>query len=408
MKKRILILLLALLPVLTILSLAVSRLCREDAVRIAPESLFYSREYPLYYADTLLDSTLVCDVNRPYISVNLLRGQFGLDSEPDAGQLRWPVYFGTEGKYIALSDAAALCRLGVVFEETDSSVHLYDLEDPGWAPDAPVPDAGHAYIRLEDIMADEGRNGRFTHENLVKLRTFGAYLADHADAFYIAWIPLYVNPGEDVRNDISSDESFYNADFVFTLDCLAADGGRIGLHGLTHQHADEVSASGYEFGDDFRYTDAEVMERFRRAEDICGRLGYTAAFFEFPHYSASADQKRLAEEHFSVVYQQDADAEDPGHIERHEAGGHTCLWVPTPAKDVRNHHDGDGISERLTEAHDEGKEISLYFHPAMDFDSIRVKISGTGMTCSYDESEGILPRIVRLVGSWGFRFSDIR
>ena len=383
-------------------------LFRAKNIRIDPEVRPFSQHFPLYYADTPLDSSLECDGNRPYISLDLLRDRFGLDTDYLAYQLSWPMQYGSEGAYIALSDAAKLCPLGVSFRDEDSSVRLYRLADPGWSVTVSPSGAGRAYIRLEDIMADGGINGRFTHENLNRLRMFGAYLRDHTDAFYIAWIPLYVNPGKEIRNDISRDESFYNADFVFTLDCLVADGGKIGLHGLSHQHGDEVSADGYEFGDSIVYTREEVMDIFRQAENICARMGYTYSFFEFPHYAASNPQKQLAEEHFDMVYQQYSDDDTTGRIVTRSFGDHTCLWVPTPADCVRNAYDSAGITQRLTAAYEAGKEVSLYFHPAMDNRSMTVRIQDDVMTWEYDEQNGILAAIIRLTDSWGFRFCAVR
>ena len=383
-------------------------LFRSRDIRIDPKNHAFSQNFPLYYADTLLDSSLECDGNRPYVSLDLLCDRFDLIPDYIAYELSWPMHYGPRGAYIALSDAAKLCSLGVTFDEDDSSVHLYRLAAPAWSATVSPSGAGRAFIRLEDIMADGGINGRFTHENLNRLRMFGAYLRDHTDAFYIAWIPLYVNPEKEIRNDISRDESFYNTDFVFTLDCLVADGGMIGLHGLSHQHDGEISAAGYEFGDSIVYTREEVMDIFRRAEDICARMGYTWSFFEFPHYAASSTQKQLAEEHFDMIYQQYSDDDSSGSIVKRSIGEHTCLWVPTPADCVRNSYDSAGIQQRLTAAHDAGKEVSLYFHPAMDNRAMTVRIQDDVMTFEYDEQNGILPAILRLTDSWDYRFCAVQ
>ena len=383
-------------------------LYRARDIPIEPKTPSFPQHFSLYYAETPLGANLECDVNRPYVSLNLLRDRFDLDPAGVTDKLDWPLRYGPDGAYIALADAAKLCRLGVEFQATDNSVHLYRLADPNWNATAAPSGAEKAYIRLEDITADDGSNGRFTHENLNKLRLFGAYLQDHTDAFYIAWIPLYVNPEKEIRNDISRDESFYNADFVFTLDCLVADGGKIGLHGLTHQHNDEISADGYEFGDSIFYTREEILDIFRQAEDICARMGYSYSFFEFPHYAASSIQREMAEEHFDIIYQQYADDDTSGRITVRTIDGHTCLWVPTPADCVRNPYDSDGIADRLTRAHDAGKEVSLYFHPAMDNRSMKIQIEDDRMTFLYDEQSGILARIIRLTDSWSYRFSAIQ
>ena len=382
-------------------------LFRAKDIPIIPRAPSFSQHFSLYYADTPLDSGLECDGNRPYISLRLLHERFGSDPDAIASQCSWPIRYGSDGPYIALSDAAGLCPVGVTFQDTDNSVHLYRLEDFAWPPAAAPEEASRAYIRLEDIMADGGYNGRFTHENLNKLRFFGAYLRDHADGFYIAWIPLYVNPKENVQNDVSRDLSFYNADFVFTLDCLVDDGGRIGLHGLTHQHGEELSADGFEFGSSFDYSPAEVLDRFAQAERICKKLGYTWHFFEFPHYAASELQMQLAEERYPIVYQQYPYTDAPGQTVRRELGGHTCLWIPTPADSVHSPYDSDGIAGRLTAVHDAGQEISLFFHPVVDYRCMTVETQDDVMRFTYDEQNGILARILGLTDSWGYRFGTV-
>ena len=368
----------------------------------------FSQQFPLYYADTPLDSQVKCVRNRPYIPVQVLSERFGLNPEDAAEQLSWPLRTEQDGAYIALSDAVKLCRMGVEFREEDETVRLYALAAPNWTPDAQAPNAIPAYIRLEDIMADYGHNENFTHENLIRVRCFGDYLRDHSDGFYIAWIPLYVNPGENLQNDVSRDDSFYNADFVFTLDCLVEDGGRIGLHGLTHQHGDEVSAEGFEFGDDIPYKRRALRKRFSQAEDICARMGYTCSFFEFPHYAASDLQKQEAEKYFDIIYQQYPNAAQTGRIETRQIGAHTCLWVPTPADYVHSAYDSDGFMEQLKGAYSAGAITSLFIHPAVDYRSIRIRIEGDTMTCFYDESTGILARIIRQVEDWDQRFGLIQ
>ena len=133
-------------------------------------------------------------------------------------------------------------------------------------------------------------------------------------------------------------------------------------------------------------------------------MGYTYTFFEFPHYAASDFQKQVAEEYFDIIYQQYTGVSPVGHIEPRVTGSHTCLWVPTPADCVQSPYDSDGIVQRLTASRDAGKEVSLYFHPAMDLQSMTVQTDGDAMTFSYDEQTGILARIIRLTDSWGYRF----
>ena len=370
----------------------------------------FTQQFDLYFGTEKLDTPLRCVGNRPYVCVQTLETALGTELTPllDETALRYRLRERAEGDYISLIDAAKLWRLGVRFEKADSAVRLYRLAEYEWTPQIPKEGEGRALLRLEDITADQGINGRFTHENLNKLRLFCDYLQDHGSAFYIAWIPLYVNPGLGVTNDISKDESFYNADFVFTLDWMQADGGLLGLHGLTHQSGEEISADGFEFGSQHDYTDDQLRTRFMKAEDICKRLGYRYYFFEFPHYAVTQHQAEIAEQFFDVIYQQYPYAAEYGYIERRvQTNGHSCLWVPTPADYVHSKWDYDGIAQRLSASEAAGWEMSLFFHPVIDQDAQRVTVNGDTMQFRYDEENGILPRIVRLLEGWNYRFGPI-
>ena len=379
-----------------------------EPVVLTPEDALTTR-YDLYFAGKKLDAQVVCYRNRPYVLPQ------SLDACAEGGalqyqvkNLRHPRLQTSAGEYIALADAAVLGKLEASFDEKTEAIRLYRRAEDSWPVEAvrtaPVDEAHTAYLRLEDIKADFGLNGRFTHENLLKLRVLGDYLRDRTDAFYIAWIPLYVDPPHNIVNDISEDLNFYNVDFVYTLDRLIGSGGILGLHGYTHQSGDEVSAAGFEFGEDHKYTMEDLLDRFVKAEAICAKMNYTYAFFEFPHYAATAFQREVASAYFDVCYQQLPGVSTLGRIETVTVDGHSCRWVPTPADYVYGTDDLPGITERLTQSKDKGQIISLFFHPALDNDAVEVRTEGGAMYFSYNEQTGLLAAIICLVDGWGFRF----
>ena len=369
------------------------------------------RRYDLAFADQPLDGQVVCVRNRPYVDPKALgpcteRGKLSYRAK-DLTFARYQI----DGKpWISLADAAVLGGLEASFDPETETVRLYRRAAYAWPAETErtekATEETTAYLRLEDIMADRGLNGRFTHENLTLLRFFGDYLKDRTEAFYIAWIPMYVNPEEGVVNDVSEDLDFYNADFVYTLDRLVTSGGLLGLHGYTHQSGETISAIGIEFGKDADLTREQVLERFDKAADICSKLGYTYTFFEFPHYAVTPEQCDLCSEYFDVSYQQLPDADPQGRIESVTINDHTCRWVPTPADYVYDREDLPGISERLTKSHDNGQVLSLFFHPILDYKFMELDTQGQTMTFSYHEDEGLIAGIVRLVESWGCRFGS--
>lgn len=368
----------------------------------APNSAV-NQSFAAYYGETPLELPIVCVGNRPYVALETLAALPVTQPAQDALELRWEKRSHLDKTYIALSDAAALWQLGAEFRDSDSTVHLYRLELPRWDASPTAGATKTAFLRLEDIMADFGTNGRFTHENLNKLRLQANYLGTCAEGFYIAWIPLYVNPEKNIRNDISTDFNFYNTDFVFTLDCMVRSGGHLGLHGLTHQSGSDISADGYEFGTHVAYTTEQLLDRFRSAEAICHRMGYDYDFFEFSHYDATEEQKKVAEAFFDNIAQARGGG---GQLERRYTLMHSCLWVPTPADYVHSAYDMDGILGRLDDSYRSGKEISLFFHPVLDNPAYQITIRGDTMTVTFTPSRSFLSTIISKIGTWGYQFGD--
>lgn len=368
--------------------------------RSASDQAIWTQSFPLWDGDTAISGRLFCRGNRGYVDYEQMRARYG---SPNGTPSR-PVVTKQGRQYLALDDAVAMFKLAAEFRKEDSSVHLYRISRVSWTIRAANGSEKAAYIRLEDLMADYGLNNRFTHEQLLRIRFFGDYLGANSDGFYLAWIPCYVNPGEQVVNNIAERFNFYNADFVFTLDALIRDGGRIGLHGYTHQDHDSVSADGYEFGSGNNLTEAEMLERFRKAEDTATKLGYRWYFFEFPHYASTAFQRSVAEKHFDVIYQQYPNAQVMYQIETRVIGNHRCRWVPTPGEYVNGHDDRDRFCALLETCKNKGRLMSFFFHPYVDTRFFNVTKSGNTMQCSFDENgSNVLPEVLRLFRIWGYR-----
>ncbi len=380
-------------------------LCACGGAQEAPAPEFipsFSGEYPVFFAGVDTGAAVRLWGTRPYTDPEALREGMGLERK-EPGELLFPpeTYEGRE--YISLADAALLYGLDVYFTD-DGTVEVLKLAGPVW----PVPEElGSAeapcYIRLEDIMADEGANGRFTHENLRKLRVMASYLHAVSDGYYIAWIPSYADPVRSVYNDISRDVSYYNADFVYTLDLMSARGGMIGLHGLTHQKKKEVSADGYEFGKRCGLSAKEVEQKYEDALAIADRLGYEVFFWEFPHYEATKKQADLAAKHFGLIYQCHPDHRNDRALDRRMYGDREVIFLPTPADYVYSEYDKDGILERLAQLKGDDAR-SLFMHPSMDYGRISVEVRGDAAVYHYEEN-GILPAVIKAMAEGGYRFS---
>ena len=362
--------------------------------------------YPLYKGEERLAKDIVCIGNRPYIYADYSEALEGLSR---------PLFEDASGVYMSLADFVLMNDCCVEFVPEDESVHYYHLQSHPWADEAAAyiaaadanPNTKAAYIRLEDIMADFGLNGRFTNFNLMRLRVFTDYLSDFSRAFYIAWIPVYVNPEEGIRNNIAADFCFYNADFVFTLDYMQLKGGKIGLHGYTHQFGDSISADGVEFGGRGNRGAEELFTLFDNAASVCHSLGYEYYFFEFPHYDATKFEKDTAEKYFDMIYEYYMSKKE-GVIERHQIGNRICLWVPTPADYVYNASDLSGILARLESSRKSGQILSLFIHPFVDVDRFGCNTEGDTRSFNYYEPTGVLHGLVQYLGEHSYIFDEIK
>ena len=118
-------------------------------------------------------------------------------------------------------------------------------------------------------------------------------------------------------------------------------------------------------------------------------------------------QAETAEEHFSILFEPYPWAEDTGQILQRTVNGHSCLWVPTPSDYVNGKGDYEGMVQRLTKAKENGDILSFFFHPVVDEAAQVVTVSGDSMSFSYLKDQGVLPRLLDLVESWGYQFGSI-
>ncbi len=280
-----------------------------------------------------------------------------------------------------------------VFDSTKNRVDIFLSQKYITTNDVPfsLKETSSAYLRLEDIMADGiDPKGYYNDVGLEKLRAVASYLYQNNQKFYIAWIPLYKNPMENIENDLTKDFNLYNASFLYTLDYLVSHGGKIGLHGLTHQYNNEKSADGYEFGKDTPYSEMECAERMLHAKEIARDLGYEVYFFEFPHYAATSTHLRYAEKYYNVIYQQDTSTDKRGTIVNFtRADNRNIKYVPTPADYISNIYDIDGINSRIDDSIKNGYIISLFYHPKIDFEVMITKTENNIRICNVPENSAI-------------------
>lgn len=268
-----------------------------------------------------------------------------------------------------------------------------------------------AYIRLEDIVADgmdTTAEPNYTIENLEKLRYTAEYLYTKGEQYYIAWVPVYSNPATKTWNDVSVTFNLYNAYFVYTLDYMVDHGGHIGLHGYTHQYGKDKSCVGYEWGSKTPYTRQQQMQRMIYAKETCHRLGYKEEFFEFPHYGATKDQLRIAENYFDVIYQSYPKQELINQLTYTTESSKKVYYVPTPADYVHHLGDLNGILGRLNNSMENNYTMSLFYHPVLDIKKITTYTTADGIRLWYYSDQGMLPNIIEYMNSHNYKFDKIK
>lgn len=296
--------------------------------------------------------------------------------------------------YISLFDFCCLFHLKTKWDYTSKRIMFYPDGDH---TQHPAPNSRIAFIRLEDVTAG---GWYLDSANLEKFQIVGDYMYGLSIPFHIAWISRYIDPPNNIDNDVSRDYNMPNAHFVFTFDYLLKKGGLIGLHGYTHQDGNEVSGDGTEFTETLNTDEASIRQRVEAAIDIANRLGYPYKFFESPHYTSTAYQQSIFEQYFDIIYEGyvgiwgDQIVKSPRN--------NRTLYIPTPLGFVEGENGIEKMEERIRNLSDDAL-ASLFYHPYAEFEFIELK---EDLTYTYSENSP-LHRIVRAIRQKGCKFSKI-
>lgn len=171
-----------------------------------------------------------------------------------------------------------------------------------------------ALLRLEDIDPTY---------NIMVLKNTADYLYSQHIPFAIAVIPYYIDPfGHYNHGQPNVVKLTDRPAFIAALNYMASKGGQIIMHGYTHQYAAlnnpyaGISGADYEF---FRVMIDEttggtifdqplpedslawVEERIQSAKTLFLNAGFEPAFWETPHYAASAIDNQFFARSFSGI-----------------------------------------------------------------------------------------------------------
>ncbi|GAB6168552.1 polysaccharide deacetylase family protein [Clostridium carnis] len=299
--------------------------------------------------------------------------------------------------FLSLSDIEHLFNLRSHFDFENNSINLVNA--PKIVQKTTTISSGKlSLIRLEDFSA----GGSLTESiNIEKMKILGDLFYENNMGFHIAWVPRYIDPSNNIDNDLLTNNSLQNVAFVNLLDHLINSGGLIGLHGYSHQFNDETSLIGTELSKKANSTQDETVIVLEKALDTASLLNIPIAFFESPHYKATKNQKAIIEEYFKYLY-------EPYSIIQYFNVKHTKtnnIYLPTPLSYVRE-LDPSNIIRGLSIDYNAGALMSLFYHPTKELDFINLKFTDTDLIYTYS-NDSPMQKIISALKQYGYVTSYI-
>lgn len=278
--------------------------------------------------------------------------------------LRGKSFVLNDKQYISINDIANILNLRSHWDIENNSIYLFKDKKEITAPKEDTSNSPKkaALIRFEDVSAGDGKNSNGSFE---KIRILGDYLYSTNTKFNVTWIPRYKKPKENIDNNLLTNDTFSNFEFINTLDHLIFRGGTIGLHGYTHQSGDTVSAVGSEMTWKINTKESDVRSIAENALNTASLLNIPVDFFESPHYHAVRKQQKILEEYFKIMYEPYS-----GYWNFNPIKTDKSLYVPTPLDYVKDDH-GEAIAKSIMKKSDFALS-SVFVHPYKELQYIKL------------------------------------
>lgn len=265
-----------------------------------------------------------------------------------------------------------------------------------------------AVIRLEDVSPGTYN----TKESLDKLEVIANYLHDEGVPFQVSLIPVYIDPGNNFEVSIGDTDNPQVQDFIKTIKYMRDKGGKIGLHGYTHQYLKEVTGSGYEFkgsGTLVYAQPAYAEERTRQALELMDRAGIPVDYWETPHYTATQEQYRVFSKYFGLIYDPNPLDKKFKNMSSWDSTGtdnECAIFVPAPLLNIKDEKDVKRIFSQL-DNNDPVMLASFFFHPYLEFKSMYKVKAKEGYEFYAHEPDSYLHRLINGFKERGYRFVSV-
>ncbi|MDD6770957.1 DUF2334 domain-containing protein [Inconstantimicrobium porci] len=266
-------------------------------------------------------------------------------------------------QYISINDIADMLNLRTHWDLKEKKIYMFtDHKNISAPAKSSNETAKVALIRFEDVSAGSGQE---EDTNFEKFRILGDYLYSIGSKYNVTWIPRYKNPGKNVDNNLLTNDTFSNYEFISTLDHLIYRGATIGLHGYTHQNGDTVSAVGSEMTWRINTKESDVRAIAENALNTANTLNIPVKFFESPHYHAVRKQQKVLENYFSIMYEPYS-----GYWNANPIKTDKSLYVPAPIGYVKDEH-GEAVTKDILK--DSTFSLaSVFVHPYKEFKFIKL------------------------------------
>lgn len=355
------------------------------------------------------DEFISIKLNNKAIEINTKDNTFKSDN--DIHKLKQRLINLDNITYISMFDFTNIFDLKPSFEYDKNTIMFFNNKEKLTKSKTP-PSQKVALLRLEDISA--GKTYRYADaESIYKLRIVADYLYSKGIPFHVAWVPRYIDPtnGNIIDNDLANDNNINNADFLYTLDYFMYKGGVIGLHGYTHQAANEISVVGTEFGnkkDKLTFTDEYTIKKINMAKEAARQLNIPIGFFEAPHYSALPNQLKIMENNFDYLYEPYAPDKINGntYITAKRIGNRTIKYIPTPLNYLDGKSDLPNMFKKINALRPEVM-ASFFFHPSIEFEDIKIQRDANGYPSYTYSEQSALHQIINTIESKGYSFKTI-
>lgn len=315
--------------------------------------------------------------------------------------IRGGIIHKEDGTYISLNDLENFLGLSSVWDYKKREIKLYEKIQVQRKEDIYMKSGKGALIRLEDVSAGPKYAA---NESVQSMKASVDYLYENGITYHIAWIPRFKDPGNKIDNNLLTDRSMANVQFINMLDYMIYRGGIVGLHGYTHQYGSYVTAQGSDLTSKYNATEEETRNILESAIETANVLRIPYSFFESGHYHATKKQQKIIEEYFDACFEPYKYYwnVEPLISKRNNS----TIYVPAPLSYVKD-SDGAEMVKKIKDNKNRKRVLTaLFVHPTkfMDFFDINYE-SGKAENVKLDNSP--IENIVEALERTGHATFDI-